>query len=175
MKPRNDIALRKSLNLNEKQPVQRNVLIAVLPVAAASVLGQIATYPNIATWYAGLAKPPFNPPDWVFAPVWTALYGLMAYSAWRLLRVPTGTPGRAAALTLFFAQLTLNALWSWLFFALHSPLAGLLNIVPQCLLILATIDRARRLDRVPALCLVPLAVWVTFATALNFEIWRLNG
>ncbi|MGO4831549.1 TspO/MBR family protein [Rhizobiaceae sp. 2RAB30] len=142
---------------------------------AASLLGQWATYPNLATWYAGLVKPAFNPPNWIFGPVWTALYLLMAYSVWRVLKVVDRDAERRNALALFFLQLALNAGWSWLFFALNSPLAGLLNIVPQFLLILATIVRFRRLDLVAALCLVPLAVWVGFASVLNFEIWRLNG
>lgn len=152
-----------------------NILLAVVPILGASVLGQLATYPSIAGWYAELAKPPFNPPNWVFAPVWTALYVLMAYAAWRLLQAHRDTPGRSLALALFFAQLALNALWSWLFFALHSPLAALLNIVPQWLLILATIERARLVDKVAAACLVPLALWVGFAAVLNFSIWYLNG
>ena len=149
--------------------------IAVVPVIAASLLGQWATYPNLASWYAGLVKPSFNPPNWIFGPVWTALYLLMAYSVWRVLKVADRDNERRNALALFFLQLAFNAGWSWLFFALNSPLAGLLNIVPQFLLILATIVRFRRLDLVAALCLVPLAVWVAFASALNFEIWRLNG
>jgi tryptophan-rich sensory protein len=138
-------------------------------------LGQWATYPNLVSWYAGLIKPSFNPPNWIFAPVWTALYLLMAYSVWRVLKVADGDAERRNALVLFFLQLAFNAGWSWLFFALNSPLAGILNIVPQFLLILATIARFRRLDLVAALCLVPLAVWVAFASVLNFEIWRLNG
>lgn len=99
----------------------------------------------------------------------------MAYSVWRVLKVVDRDAERRNALALFFLQLALNAGWSWLFFALNSPLAGLLNVVPQFLLILATIVRFRRLDLVAALCLVPLAVWVGFASVLNFEIWRLNG
>lgn len=149
--------------------------IAVMPVLAASLLGQLATFPNLVPWYAGLAKPSFNPPNWIFGPVWTALYALMAFAAWRILSLPGGTPGRRTALTFFFAQLALNVLWSWLFFGLNSPLAGLVNIVPQLLLILATIDRFRRLDTIAAYCLWPLAAWVAFATVLNLEIWRLNG
>jgi tryptophan-rich sensory protein len=99
----------------------------------------------------------------------------MAYAVWRILKVDDRPAERRVALTLFFLQLTLNALWSWLFFGLNNPLAGLLNILPQFLLILATIDRFRRLDLIAALCLVPLASWVAFASLLNFEIWRLNG
>lgn len=149
--------------------------IAVVPVITASLLAQWATYPNLASWYAGLAKPVFNPPNWIFAPVWMALYLLMAYSVWRVLKVADRDAERRNALVLFFLQLAFNAGWSWLFFALNSPLAGLLNIVPQFLLILATIVNFRRLDLVAAWCLVPLAVWVGFASVLNFEIWRLNG
>ena len=149
--------------------------IAIVPIIAASLLGQWATYPNLASWYAGLAKPSFTPPDWIFAPVWTSLYLLMAYAVWRILKVTGNDADRRSALMLFFVQLALNALWSWLFFGLNNPLAGLLNIVPQLLVILATIDRFRRLDRLAALCLAPLAAWVAFASVLNFEIWRLNG
>lgn len=120
-------------------------------------------------------KPSFNPPNWIFAPVWTSLYILMAYSVWRVMKVPGSRSDRRMALTFFFLQLALNALWSWMFFGLNNSLAGLLNIVPQLLLILATIVSFNRLDRRAALCLVPLAAWVAFASILNFEIWRLNG
>lgn len=157
------------------QPPWPRAAIAILPVVAASLLGQWATYPNLAPWYAGLAKPWFNPPNWIFAPVWTSLYLLMAYSVWRILKAPGNDADRRTALMLFFVQLALNALWSWLFFGLNNPLAGLMNIVPQLLVILATIDRFRRLDRWAARCLAPLAAWVAFAALLNFEIWRLNG
>jgi translocator protein len=91
-------------------------LLAVVAVTAASGIGQLATYPNLAPWYSSLAKPAFNPPNWIFAPVWTTLYVLMAVAAWRILRVPSGQPGRGTALLLFFVQLVLNAAWSWMFF-----------------------------------------------------------
>ena len=156
--------------------MQRNVLLAVgalAAVAAASVVGQIATYPNLAPWYAGLTKPSFNPPNWVFAPIWSTLYLLMAYAVWRILRLPASA-ARRRALAVFFIQLTLNAAWSWMFFAAHSPILGLLNIVPQFALIVATVTSFSRLDRLAAYCLVPLAAWVAFATVLNFSIWILN-
>jgi tryptophan-rich sensory protein len=149
-------------------------LLAALPVALALLAGQAATYPNLA-WYATLTKPSFNPPNWVFGPVWLTLYILMFYGAWRLLRLPEGTTGRASALFLFYAQLVLNALWSWLFFAMESPAAGFIDIIPQLLLILLLIVQAYRLDRIAALCFVPLAAWVGFAAVLNFSIWQLNG
>ncbi len=159
------------------QSIKRGALHGALAVAAvgtASVLGQLATYPNLVPWYAGLVKPSFNPPNWVFGPVWTSLYLLMAFAAWRILRLPP-SPAKRNALMLFAAQLVLNAAWSWMFFAAHSPALGMINIVPQLMVILATIGTFYRLDRLAALCLVPLALWVAFATALNFEIWRLNG
>jgi benzodiazapine receptor len=147
---------------------------AVLLVVAVSFCGQLATYPNLVPWYAGLAKPAFNPPDWVFAPVWSALYLLMAFALWRMLRLAP-SPERRTALILFFIQLALNAAWSWMFFAAHSPLLGLINVVPQWLVIVATIVAFGRLDRLAAWCLVPLAAWVGYATALNAALWWLNG
>jgi tryptophan-rich sensory protein len=149
-------------------------ILAIIAVAAASVVGQIATYPNLAPWYAGLVKPSFNPPNWIFGPVWTTLYLLMAFAVWRILRLPEASAERRRALGLFFAQLALNAAWSWMFFAAHNPLLGLINIVPQILVILATIVAFHRLDKFAAWCIVPLAAWVCFATVLNFAIWRLN-
>ena len=97
------------------------IAVAVIPVIAASVLGLLATYPNLTPWYAGLVKPSFNPPNWVFAPVWTALYALMAFSVWRILRLHRRTPLRRLGLSLFFIQLALNPAWSWMFFGAHNP------------------------------------------------------
>ena len=150
------------------------LVLAIAAVVAASVLGQIATYPNLVPWYAGLAKPWFNPPNWVFAPVWTSLYALMAYAVWRILRSPR-SPARSRAILLFFIQLVLNAAWSWMFFAAHSPLLGLVNIVSQWLVILATVVAFYRLDRAAGYCLMPLALWVTYAGLLNLALWRLNS
>ncbi len=150
-------------------------LLAVVVVATAPILGQIATYPNLSPWYADLIKPKFNPPNWVFGPVWTALYALMAFALWRVLRLPFRSIGRRSALWLFFLQLAFNAAWSWLFFWAHNPLLGLINIIPQLLLILATIVTFARLDRWAAWSLVPLATWVAYASILNFSLWWLNG
>ncbi len=148
-------------------------IVSVLVVAGASIAGQIATYPNLASWYFALAKPPFNPPSWVFAPVWTALYALMALALWRVLRC-TPESARRVALIFFFVQLALNALWPWMFFGARSPALGLVNIGPQLLVVLATIVLFYRLDSIAAWCLVPLAAWVAFAGVLNLSIWWLN-
>jgi tryptophan-rich sensory protein len=126
-------------------------LLAIIAVAATSAVGQLATYPNLAPWYAGLLKPSFNPPNWVFGPVWTTLYLMMAFAVWRILRLPEAPADRRWALGLFFALLALNAAWSWMFFAAHNPLLGLINIVPQILVILATIVAFYRIDRLSAI------------------------
>jgi len=149
-------------------------IVAVVTVAGASILGQVATFPNLAPWYSSLTKPAFNPPNWVFAPVWTTLYVLMAFAGWRAMRLAPSVRGRRAALTLFFIQLAFNAAWSWMFFGAHSPLLGMINIAPQLLIILAAIVAFYRLDRIAGLCLMPLAAWVGFASVLNIAIWRLN-
>jgi translocator protein len=150
------------------------LLIAVLPVVATSLAGAWVTARNVAPWYRELDKPAFTPPGWLFGPVWTILYGLMAFAIWRVLRLPEATPWRTAALALFAAQLLLNAAWPWLFFGLNSPLAGLLNIVPQWLLVVATILAVWQVDSLAAWSLIPLAAWVGFAVVLNWTIWRLN-
>jgi translocator protein len=150
-------------------------VIAIVAVVGASAIGQIATYPNLAPWYSGISKPAFNPPNWVFAPVWTMLYVLMALAVWRILRLQHARHGRSMALIFFFVQLALNAAWSWMFFGANSPVLGLANIVPQLLVILVTIRLFHPLDRVAAWCLVPLAAWVAFASVLNFSIWWLNA
>ena len=149
--------------------------LAIVAVAVTSVVGQFATYPNLAPWYAGLVKPSFNPPNWVFGPVWTTLYLLMAFAVWRILRLPAASATRRWALSLFFTQLALNVAWSWMFFAARNPLLGLINIVPQILVIIATIVAFYRIDRKAGWCLMPLAAWVCFATVLNFAIWKLNS
>ena len=148
--------------------------LAVFSVAAASALGQLATYPNLAPWYAGLTKPSFNPPNWIFGPVWTTLYVLMAFAVWRVLRLPQTSALRRWAISFFFLQLALNAAWSWMFFGAHNLLWGVINIIPQFLVIIATIIAFCRLDKIAGWCLLPLAAWVGFASVLNVAIWRLN-
>ena len=152
----------------------QHALVAAGAVISASALGGLATAPNIPGWYAGLAKPSFNPPNWIFGPVWSLLYAMMGYAVYRVMRLPEATPGRMAALVVFFGQLALNAVWSWAFFAANSTTLGLAVIIPLLALIILTILRFRPLDRTAALLLVPYAAWVGFATVLNAAIWHLN-
>jgi tryptophan-rich sensory protein len=149
-------------------------LLAVVPVVAASVIGNAVTLPQIPTWYPTLVKPPFNPPNWLFGPAWTLLFTLMAVGVYRILRLPAGTPGRARALVTYHVQLGLNVLWSCVFFGLQSPLGGVFVIIPFLAMILVTIATFRPLDRVAANLQWPYVAWVSFATLLNVSIWWLN-
>lgn len=150
-------------------------LLAILPVVAASLIGSAVTVPQIPGWYAGLAKPPFNPPNWLFAPVWTALFALMALAAFRTLRRTVDTPGRAQALLAYHVQLALNMLWSCVFFGLNSPAGGLVVIA---LLLVAMVWTMRCFaglgDRLSVALFVPYLAWVSFASLLNASIWWLN-
>jgi tryptophan-rich sensory protein len=160
-----------------RKRVIRNIGLAaaaILTVGIASLVGGAVTAPAIPTWHAGLVKPAFNPPNWVFAPVWTVLYALMAYAFWRVLRLPANTTGRGVAVIAFVAQIILNASWSVAFFGMRSPFAGLVVIVGLLVSITWTILLFRRVDGISALLLVPYVAWVAFAAILNFEIWRLN-
>ena len=148
--------------------------LAIAPVMLAAVLGNLAIMPNIDGWYSTLDKPDFTPPNWAFAPIWTALYCLMAYAFFRILALRSETPGRTTAIIAFASQLSLNVLWSFAFFSAHSPLLGLVIIIPLEILIVTCIVLFSRLDHVAAVCLWPYAAWVAIATALNASIWLLN-
>ena len=124
-------------------------------------------------WYAGLAKPAWNPPGWIFGPVWTILYALMAAAAWRVW-LHGGWARQKKALGLFLIQWALNALWTPLFFGLHRPGWALAEILLLLAAILATMRNFWRMDRTACLLLLPYAAWVAFASALNGAIWRLN-
>lgn len=162
------------LSTERRPPLWAALAIAIIPVVAASLLGSAATVPQIAGWYAGLAKPPFNPPNWIFAPVWTVLFALMGLAVFRILRTPIGTPGRRRALLVYHLQLLLNVAWSFAFFAANSPPAGLGVIILLLIAILATIATFRPLDRLAANLFWPYLAWVSFATLLNVSIWWLN-
>ena len=149
-------------------------LMAATPVVAAAVAGNIATMPQITGWYANLVKPWFNPPVWVFGPVWTVLFIMMGYAFYRILRLPSIMPSRSLALGLFLGQMAFNAMWSWAFFAAHSPPAGLAVIAGLWILLAGTLFYFWRLDRLSGLLLVPYLAWVSFAAILNFAIMRLN-
>ena len=149
-------------------------LMALLLVIGAVSICVLVKYPNFVPWYEELKKPWFIPSNAVFGSVWTALYLLMAFAFGQILRLRSATPGRRLAIWLFLAQLGLNVLWTLLFFGAHSPFLGLIAIVPQWLLIMASIAAFRPLCLPAALALVPLGAWVAFVSVLNFMIWGLN-
>jgi benzodiazapine receptor len=122
-------------------------------------------------WYEALEKPSFNPPGWVFAPVWTLLYILMGIAAWLVWK----EQGFSPALLLFIAQLVLNALWSYLFFGANRPDLALFEIVVLWVLILLTMILFWKARTLAGALLVPYLLWVSFASVLNFSLWRLNA
>jgi len=124
-------------------------------------------------WYAGLQKPAWNPPNWIFGPVWTALYMIMAVAAW-LVWKRGGFAGQRVALSLFLIQLLFNALWSPLFFGLRHPALAFVDILLLWLALLGTVITFWKALPLAGALLVPYLAWVTFASALNFALWRLN-
>ena len=148
--------------------------LALGSVIAAGALGSLATFPNLSGWYAGLKKPSFSPPNWIFGPVWTLLYLIMAWAFYRILRLPPSMPGRSLAIVAFVVQLTLNASWSWAFFANHSPQRGLVVIVLLWLAIVVTMMSFWPLDVPAGVSFIPYLAWVSFATILNGATYRLN-
>lgn len=148
--------------------------VAVGICLGAGAIGSILTTPAIGTWYATLRKPPWTPPNWLFGPVWTALYLCMAVAAWWVWRQVGFTPARLP-LTLFAVQLALNVAWSGIFFALRSPRAAFLEVVVLWLLILWTTVAFWPVSRMAGWLMVPYLAWVTYATALNAAIWKMNA
>ena len=137
-------------------------------------LGGVWTAGGVRDWYPTLAKPPITPPGWLFGPVWTALYLIMGYAAWRVWR-KAGFGGAPAALTLFAIQLALNLAWSYLFFGRHWIGAAFAEIIVLLIAIGATALAFARTDRVAARLLVPYIAWVAFASVLTGWIWMLNS
>ena len=139
---------------------------------AVSALGGWATSSSVGTWYAALAKPAFNPPDWIFAPVWSALYLMIAVAGWRAWR--RGGGDARLALTVYAVQLALNLSWSFVFFGARLVGPALLVIAALLAAIVVNAVLFWRLDRLAGALLVPYAAWVCFAAVLNAALWGLN-
>lgn len=141
----------------------------------AGVIGGFFTATSVGTWYAGLEKPSFSPPNWVFGPVWTTLYTLMGIAAWLVWKNGAGRPLARAGLWIFGIQLALNALWSVIFFGLRDPMWAWVELIALWIAILVTVDHFTRIVRAAGLLLLPYLAWVTFAGVLNYHIWKLNA
>ena len=147
-------------------------LFLVLAFAAAAI-GGLATATSVETWYPTLRKPEWSPPNSIFGPVWTLLYILMAVSTWRVWR--TGNPLDARrTVSLYSAQLTLNALWSILFFGLRQTGLAFAEILVLWAVLVAIQIRFWRADRIAAWLWLPYVAWVSFAAVLNGTVWSLN-
>ncbi len=133
-----------------------------------------ALFVKTGGWYAQIQKPSWNPPSWIFGPVWTTLYIMMAIAAW-LVWKRGGFAAQRVPLGLFLLQWILNALWTPLFFGLHNPALAFADIVALVLCLAATIVSFRKVHPPAAYLLLPYLAWVSFAAFLNFTIWRLNA
>jgi tryptophan-rich sensory protein len=144
--------------------------LAITFIAAA--VGSLASI-KAGLFYTQLDRPNWAPPPSLFGPVWTVLYALMAISVWLVWRVG-GFRSAPSAILLFLAQLCLNAIWSWLFFAWHLGALALADIILLWVLILATLVAFWRIRPLAGALLIPYLLWVGFATLLNFSVWQLN-
>jgi benzodiazapine receptor len=141
---------------------------------AVGSLGAIFTSSSVRSWYTGIEKPFLNPPSWIFGPVWTILYAMMGISIFLVLRSKKAKKEKKWLIQLFVAQLVLNFSWSIFFFGLQSPSFAFLNILFLLSIIIFLIFEYRKYSRASAWLLVPYALWVSFASYLNFMIWFLN-
>ena len=161
-----------------KQSNMQKILRITTTVITCVVIGYLSgmvTRDSITTWYPTLVKPVFNPPNWIFAPVWSLLYIMMGIAAgmiWNRLELDEIHVKKA--MKFFVIQLALNALWSYLFFGLNNPLLALVEIILLWLMIFETYTKFKTIDKVAANLLLPYLAWVSFATILNGSIWWLN-
>ena len=144
-----------------------SIWLFLIACHGVGIAGGLATAAGLREWYPTLRKPPFNPPGWVFGPVWTLLYTLIAVAGWRI-------QANNACLGWFCLQLLLNAVWSPIFFGLRRPGAALVNIALLWLTIVMCLIRFWAVDPQAGWLFVPYLLWVSFASLLNFELWRLN-
>lgn len=154
---------------------KRLVISLALP-HAAGLLGSFFTVSSVSTWYVSLAKPSFNPPNWIFGPVWLLLYTLMGisiYLIWQDIKWYKKKKVKKAW-KLFWIHLIFNASWSIIFFGLHSPGLAFVNIVVLWTLIAILMTKFQAINKVATYLLVPYWFWVGFAVVLNFSIWKLN-
>lgn len=150
-------------------------VVGILIAQAAGGIGGYFTASKIPTWFVTLVKPTWQPPSWVFGPVWTTLFLLMGYASALVWDRRGQSPLAKAALIAYAVQLALNVLWSYLFFGLQSPGAAFAEIIVLTLAIIVTLVLFRRVSPIAGWLLVPYLAWALFASYLNYTIWRLNA
>lgn len=149
-------------------------LVCIIASFAAGGIGSLFTFKAIPTWYAGLKKPRYTPPNWVFGPVWTTLYVLMAISVFLVWQEGLTTGYTVLAFILFWLQLSINALWSVIFFGFRLKGGGVITIIVLWFLILATIVASFPVSSWAGVLLIPYIAWVSIAVYLNIGVWWLN-
>ena len=150
------------------------LIISILVCQGAGAIGSLFTSPAISTWYSTIQKPSFNPPNWIFAPVWILLFLLMGISLYLIWSKGFYNKETKIAIFIFFVQLILNILWSIIFFALQSPLYAFIEIIILWFMILLTIITFYRVSKITVYLLLPYIIWVSFALVLNFSILIIN-
>lgn len=148
--------------------------VSILVCELVGILSTPFTIASIPTWYAGLIKPPFSPPNWLFGPVWTILYFLMGIAAYFIWKKGLKNKKVKIALKYFLIQLLLNFIWSPLFFGLHLPLLALFDICILLVMIVMTMKQFRGISKPAFYLFIPYLLWVSFATLLNLSIVILN-
>ena len=156
-----------------KKHILSSLFIFILICLLLEILASYWTNQTVSTWYPELKKPAWNPPGWLFGPVWTILYVMIAISGWLIYKAAPSRK-RSIALTVYAGQLILNFIWSFFFFFLRSPILGLIDIVFLLLLIILTIINAWPVRQLAAILLIPYLIWVMYAATLNAGIWFLN-
>jgi benzodiazapine receptor len=151
------------------------IVLAIIICELVGMIGALFTTPAISTWYVGIIKPTFSPPNWIFAPVWTILFALMGIAAYLIYKKGTDKKEIRIALFIFDIQLLLNVLWSVLFFGMHNPGYAFIEIIFLWLAILLTIISFFKISKTAAYLLIPYILWVSFASFLNYSIWQLNS
>ncbi len=149
-------------------------IAAILICQLVGIIGSIFTVSAISGWYATIQKPLFNPPNWLFAPVWTTLFLLMGISLYLVWEKGLEKKEVKLAVSVFGVQLALNILWSFLFFGLQNPFLAFIEIVLLWIAILATTILFYGISKKAGLLLIPYLLWVSFAAFLNYSIWILN-
>lgn len=155
----------------------KNYLVGFIFIIVSNLVGSIGslfTSPKIQSWYANINKPSFNPPNWIFGPVWTLLFSLLGIAFYLVVKNGVNKPGVKLAIIIFGVQFIFNILWSYLFFGLEKPLLALIDLVLLLISIFVMTFVFYRINHISAYLIIPYILWVSFAGVLNFYIWRLN-